>query len=63
MVEPAYTPPPVVTSPSPILGGPGTVMATQLAPVADRGIVSETSIPEGGVEAEGDTPTKVCLLF
>ncbi|KAL3144727.1 hypothetical protein ABBQ38_001850 [Trebouxia sp. C0009 RCD-2024] len=58
VVEPAYTPPPVVTSPNPILGGPGTVLATQLAPVADRSIVSENSIPEGGVETEGDTPTK-----
>lgn len=63
VVEPAYTPPPVVTSPNPILGGPGTVLATQLAPVADRSIVSENSIPEGGVETEGDTPTKVGLLF
>ena len=61
--EPAYTPPPVVTSPNPILGGPGTVMATQLAPVANRGIVSETSIPVSGGETEGETPSKVCLLY
>ena len=32
--EPAYTPPPIVTNLDPILGGPGTVTATQLAPVA-----------------------------
>lgn len=63
MSEPAYTPPPVVTSPNPILGGPGTVMATQLAPVASRGIVSENSIPGSGGETEGDTPSKVSLLY
>ena len=51
-----------MTSPNPILGGPGTVMATQLAPVAGRGIVSENSIPGSGGEAGEDTPSKVCLL-
>ena len=38
-------------------------MATQMAPVANRGIVSENSIPGSGGETEGDTPSKVCVLY
>ena len=57
MVEPGYTPPPIETSSTPLLGGPGTVYTS--AAVASKTIVSERSIPEAGVEGEDETPSKV----
>ena len=61
VVESGYTPPPIEISPVPILGGPGTV--TTSAAVASRTIVSENSLPEGDVEAEGESPSKVCFML
>ncbi len=59
MVEPGYTPPPIETSSTPLLGGPGTVFVSSA--VASKTIVSERSIPEAGVEGEDETPSKVML--
>ena len=59
VVEPGYTPPPIETSSTPLLGGPGTVFTS--AAVASRTIVSERSIPEASVEGEDESPSKVML--
>ncbi|DBA95578.1 hypothetical protein WJX82_006262 [Trebouxia sp. C0006] len=56
VVEPGYTPPPIETSSTPLLGGPGTVFVSSA--VTSKTIVSERSTPEAGVEGEDETPSK-----
>ena len=59
VTEPGSPPPPVELSSVPLQGGRGTVVNSTA--VASRTIVSETSIAEGDVEGEGDSPSKVLL--
>ena len=58
VVEPAYTPPPLEISSTPLLSGPAYPVSSTA--VASRTIVSETSLVEEVVEGEGDSPSKVC---